>query len=175
MCLKPNANCACFDQTCAQSDQSIHNSPIEYLNGRIDDLLFYVLFNSFSVISGRWVGGNERLCTMEPIKRDSNPGPLYSRPTLNPLNYWGSSYRIFNHIDFKELISMFWPGRRFVWDCGTNTSSESGFRMTRLRNCLIHFGNAVPAIYVIILLFYCQQGYRNFLIFSLPKMSLQRP
>ena len=98
-----------------------------------------------------------------------------SRPKLNPLNYWGSSYRIVNHIDFKELISMFWPCRGFVWDLGTHTSSESGFPMTRLRNCLIHCGNAVPAIYVITLLFYCLQGYRNFLLFSLPKMSLQRP
>ena len=28
----------------------------------MDDLRFYVLFNSISVISGRWVDDNERLC-----------------------------------------------------------------------------------------------------------------
>ena len=32
----------------------------------MDDLRFYVLFNSISVISGRWADDNERLCAMEP-------------------------------------------------------------------------------------------------------------
>ena len=31
----------------------------------MDDLRFYVLFNSVSVISGRWEVDNERLCAME--------------------------------------------------------------------------------------------------------------
>ena len=31
----------------------------------MDDLRFYVLFNSISVISGRWEVDNERLCAME--------------------------------------------------------------------------------------------------------------
>ena len=31
----------------------------------MDDLLFYVLFNNISVISGKWVGDNERLCAMD--------------------------------------------------------------------------------------------------------------
>ena len=38
----------------------------------MDDLQFYVLFNSISVISRWWVGDNERLCSMElclPLKR----------------------------------------------------------------------------------------------------------
>ena len=35
----------------------------------MDDLRFYVLFNSISVISGRWAGYNERLCAMEPRLR----------------------------------------------------------------------------------------------------------
>ena len=34
--------------------------------GRGDDLLFYILFNSISVISGQWLGDNERLCATEP-------------------------------------------------------------------------------------------------------------
>ena len=32
----------------------------------MDDLGFYILSNSISVISGEWVGDNERLCAMEP-------------------------------------------------------------------------------------------------------------
>ena len=32
----------------------------------MDNLRFYVLFNSISVISGPWLGDNERLCAMEP-------------------------------------------------------------------------------------------------------------
>ena len=34
-------------------------------DGWIDDLRFYVLFNSISVISGRWEVDNEWLCAME--------------------------------------------------------------------------------------------------------------
>ena len=32
----------------------------------MDDLQFYVLFNSVSVISGLWADDNERQCAMEP-------------------------------------------------------------------------------------------------------------
>ena len=35
----------------------------------MDDLRFYVLCNSISVISGRWADDNERLCAMEPRLR----------------------------------------------------------------------------------------------------------
>ena len=38
-------------------------------DGWMDDLQFYVLFNRISVISGRWVDVNERLCAMEPRLR----------------------------------------------------------------------------------------------------------
>ena len=31
--------------------------------GWMDDLRFYILFHSISVISGRWVDENEKLCT----------------------------------------------------------------------------------------------------------------
>ena len=52
--------------------------------GWMNDLRFYVLFNSTSVISGRWAGDNEMLCVMEPrlrfgrfgLEQDSNPEPL---------------------------------------------------------------------------------------------------
>ena len=54
------------------------------LDGWMDDLRFYVLFNSVSVISGRWAGDNERLCAMKPrlrlgrfrLEQGSSPGPL---------------------------------------------------------------------------------------------------
>ena len=36
------------------------------MNGSVDDLRFYVLSNSISVILGRWADNNERLCAMEP-------------------------------------------------------------------------------------------------------------
>ena len=49
----------------------------------MDDLQIYVLANSFSVISGRWVDDNERMCAVKPqlwlgIVRleGSNLGPL---------------------------------------------------------------------------------------------------
>ena len=34
-------------------------------DGWMEDLRFYVLFNSISLISGQWVFDNERLCAME--------------------------------------------------------------------------------------------------------------
>ena len=37
--------------------------------GQMDDLQFYALFNSISVMSGRWKGNTERLCAMEPRLR----------------------------------------------------------------------------------------------------------
>ena len=50
----------------------------------MDDLRFYALFNSSSVISGRRADDNERLCAMESrlrlrifnLERGSNTGPL---------------------------------------------------------------------------------------------------
>ena len=35
------------------------------MDGWMDDLLFYVLFNSIAVISEQWLDDNERLCAME--------------------------------------------------------------------------------------------------------------
>ena len=49
-----------------------HQHQVKYgimKDGWLDDLRFYVLFNSISVISGRWAGDNERLCAMEPRLR----------------------------------------------------------------------------------------------------------
>ena len=49
----------------------------------MDDLRFYVFFNTISVISGRWADDNERLCAMElhlrlrrfRLEPGSNSGP----------------------------------------------------------------------------------------------------
>ena len=49
----------------------------------MDDLRFYVLFSSISVIAGQWADDIERLCAMEPrlrlrrfrLELGSNPGP----------------------------------------------------------------------------------------------------
>ena len=53
-------------------------------DGWADDLPFYVLFNSISVISGQSADDKERVCAMEPgltlrrfhLQRGSNPRPL---------------------------------------------------------------------------------------------------
>ena len=68
------------------------------MDGWIDDLRFYVLFNSISVISGRCLDDNERLCAKEfrlrlrrfRLEWGSNSVHEISRPALNPLSYWGS-------------------------------------------------------------------------------------
>ena len=44
--------------------QALHTAD-ENKDGWMDDLRFYVLFNSISVISGRCLDDNERLCAME--------------------------------------------------------------------------------------------------------------
>ena len=45
----------------------------------MDNLRFYGLVNSISVISGRWVADNEMLCAMQPrTKRFQHP------PSLEP-------------------------------------------------------------------------------------------
>ena len=40
-----------------------------------NDLRFYLLFNSVSVISGRWADDNERLCAIEPRSRLKRSSP----------------------------------------------------------------------------------------------------
>ena len=41
------------------------SGPSRVIDGWMDDMRFYVLFNSISVISGRWKVDNERLCAMK--------------------------------------------------------------------------------------------------------------
>ena len=56
------------------------NGSVHKLYGRWKDGLgFYVIFNSSSVISGRYVGDNERLCATKPrvrLKRSSSQAGL---------------------------------------------------------------------------------------------------
>ena len=54
-----------------------------------DDLLFYVLFNSISVISGQWTDENQRLCAVE-FRLRLRKFRQISIPALYPLNFWGS-------------------------------------------------------------------------------------
>ena len=44
----------------------------------MNDLRFYVLFNSILIISGRWADDKERMCAMEPVydKKDPRSGGL---------------------------------------------------------------------------------------------------
>ena len=55
--------------------------------GWMDDLPFYVLFNSILVTSGRWADDNRRLCAMDPRVRLSRPPQdrQISRPAPNPV------------------------------------------------------------------------------------------
>ena len=46
---------------CCHSDMSIR-----WMDGWMDVLRFYVLFNNISVIAGQLADDNERLCAMEP-------------------------------------------------------------------------------------------------------------
>ena len=53
-------------------------------NEWMEEMRFYVIFNSIEVISGQWTDDNEKLCAMEPRlrlgifhpERGSNSGPL---------------------------------------------------------------------------------------------------
>ena len=52
-------------------------------DGWMDDLRFYVLFNSISVISGRWADDNERLCAMEHRLRLKRSSPQTGSNSLD--------------------------------------------------------------------------------------------
>ena len=38
---------------------------VDLMDGWMDNMRFYIIFNSISVISGRWANDNERQCAME--------------------------------------------------------------------------------------------------------------
>ena len=52
-------------RTDGQGDFYRPSDPSRVIDGWMDDMRFYVLFNSISVISGRWKVDNERLCAMK--------------------------------------------------------------------------------------------------------------
>ena len=64
--------------------QAVLAAIASFISKWMDDLRFYVLFNSISVISGRWEVDNERQCAMEPclrlrrfrLEQGSNSRPL---------------------------------------------------------------------------------------------------
>ena len=59
---------------------------VQYLT--VHNMRFYVLFNSSLVISGQWLGDNERLCEMEPCLQLKRP-PSQARfePVSQRLTY----------------------------------------------------------------------------------------
>ena len=66
----------------------------------MDDLR-YVLFNSISVISGRWAGDNERLCAMEPRLRLSKSP---SQAGLKPGNFRIMNFSLFQYTNCGILL-----------------------------------------------------------------------
>ena len=65
---------------------------VHWMDGWMDDLRFYVLFNSISVISGRWDGDTERLYAMEPRFR-LEPGAARTRSARSVgqrLTHWAT-------------------------------------------------------------------------------------
>ena len=102
----------------------------------MDDLRFYVLFNSISVLSGRWANDNELLCAMEPrlqlkkirLERDSNSGRLDQQASALPTELPGilvthtAELKWLEHIGNHE--NMFETG---VFDLmSVNQSARSG-------------------------------------------------
>ena len=61
---------------------------LSFENGWMDDLRFYVLINSNSVISGRCLDYNERLCAMELRLRLRLFHPPRVRIELGPLDHF---------------------------------------------------------------------------------------
>ena len=85
----------------------------------MDDLRFWVPFKSVSVISGMWVGDNERLCAMEPrvrLKRSSThagfePGIARSAGQRNPLSIQCYTLKCFGDIGHSDFLT---PGAPVV-------------------------------------------------------------
>ena len=85
----------------------------QYQDGRMDDMRFYVLFNSISVRLGRFEVDIERLCAMElrlrlrkfRLERGSNSVRQISRPALNLLSCRG--YPNIKNVNGKRYCSMF--------------------------------------------------------------------
>ena len=50
---------------CTKRKKIMCCSTFHTMDGWMEDLRLYVLFNSILVISGRWLDDNERLCAME--------------------------------------------------------------------------------------------------------------
>ena len=66
----------------------------------MDNLQFYVLFNSISVISGQWVNDDEKLCAMELLDQYASAKPT-ELPAQAPISYE----------DEHKLLVMGWCSR----------------------------------------------------------------
>ena len=79
----------------------------DFLDGWMGDFRFYVLFNSFSVISGGWLGDDERLCATEPRLRSVGQRLTYlatGAPGIFRLyeHSLRALFRDVNHISFQH-------------------------------------------------------------------------
>ena len=66
-------------------------SLFRWMDEWMDDFQFYILFNSISVTSGEWVGGNERLDEMEPclwLKKNSSSQAELESGTTRSAGHW---------------------------------------------------------------------------------------
>ena len=59
----------------------------------MDDLRFYVLFNSISVISGRWKGEDERFCAIKLLLGSERISPPSGFEPKTPWSEAGSANR----------------------------------------------------------------------------------
>ena len=64
-----------------------------WMDGWVDDLRFYVLFNSILVISGRHLDDNERLCAMELRETNRTDQLSLQRLTCKQLFSHGAATR----------------------------------------------------------------------------------
>ena len=69
-------------------DNSTEIAVGQVMNIWMEDLRFYVLFNSIPIVSGRWADDNERLCANEPCLR-LRRFRLERALTVNPAVGWG--------------------------------------------------------------------------------------
>ena len=89
--------------------------------GWLDDAIFFVLFNSISIISGRCLVENERFYTMEPRLRLSRfplrrLKPVPPRSAGQRLTYWSTG--VITEIHIKISVNQFASAQTvFVCHC----------------------------------------------------------
>ena len=89
-----------------------HDRLTSDLGWKMEDLRFYVLFNSTLVISGQWTGDNERLCAMEPhlqlrrfrLNWGSHLGPLGWLCKVNILGFLLFPFVLYKYASVSLVI-----------------------------------------------------------------------